>query len=160
MPQSLFLQNCRLIRIEIRAHVLIFFKRTPPDGWLWIWSIFKQFFYTHSRKHLELFERFTFEIIRLFLLFMPGFRKPWSQGMLTSLVTGRNNDYIYKTFHTSVNIEKLKNLFAKDNSPTAKKFVKNVSFPCFAKNKLESFKWSICEKNENTQCSHVTKRSA
>ena len=29
---------------------------------------------------------------------VPGFRKPWSRGMLINLVTGRNSDYIDKVF--------------------------------------------------------------
>ena len=61
-------------------------------------KFFKQFF-THIPETFGTFrERFIFAIISLFLLLVPGFRKPWSQGMLINLVTGRNSDYIDKVF--------------------------------------------------------------
>ena len=61
-------------------------------------KFFKQFF-THIPETFGTFrERFVFKIITLFLLLVPGFRKPWSQGMLINLVTGRNSDYIDKIF--------------------------------------------------------------
>ena len=110
----------------------LFFKRTPPEGWSWIWSIFKQFFTRIPKTFGTFWERFIFEIIRLFLLLMPGFRKPWSQGMLTSLIAGRNSDYIYKLF-IQASKRKLKN-FAEVILPKAQWFVKTVSFRCFTKN--------------------------
>ena len=61
-------------------------------------KFFKQFL-THIPETFGTFwERFVFAIISLFLLLVPGFRKQWSQGMLTNLVTGRNSDYIGKVF--------------------------------------------------------------
>ena len=57
------------------------------------------FFFTHIPETFRTFrERFIFAIISLFLELVPGFRKPWSRGMLINLVTGRNSDYIDKVF--------------------------------------------------------------
>ena len=65
-------------------------------------KFFKQFF-THIPETFGTFrERFVFAIISLFLLLVPGFRKPWSQGMLINLVTGRNSDYIDKVFMEAI----------------------------------------------------------
>ena len=83
------------------------FLRTPSDDCFWIWSVFKQFF-TRIPKTWTFRERLVFEIIRIFLLLMSDFYKPWwSQGMLISLVTVRNIDYIDKVFMQAWTLRKL-----------------------------------------------------
>ena len=93
-------------RKEIAAHVFSYknceiFKNIFLKEHLWMtvdMKFFKQFF-THIPETFGTFrERFIFAIISLFLLLVPGFRKPWNQGMLINLVTGRNSDYIDKVF--------------------------------------------------------------
>ena len=107
MPESLFLQNCRPTRKEILAHVFsykifeifksIFFKKdlgTTDSGF----EVFSTIF-THISGTFRTFrERFIFKKISLFFLLVLGFRKPGSQDMLISLVTGRNSDYMDKVF--------------------------------------------------------------
>ena len=95
-------------RKEIAAHVLSYkiceiFKNIFFEKHLWTtdsgYDVFSSNFFTHIPQTFgTIRERFVFTIISLFLLLVPDFRKPWIQGMLINLVTGRNSDYTDKDF--------------------------------------------------------------
>ena len=92
---------------EITAHVFsskisnifksTFLKNIP--GWLILnMKFFQAIFYTYSRNIWSFSRKIYFCNNQPLLLLLPGFRKPWSQGMLINLVSGRNSDYIDKIF--------------------------------------------------------------
>ena len=111
VSDSLFKQSCRRQADLKRDSKTVFFKKTS-GRLLWksiLFAFVWQFFTCISEIIGTFWERFIFQIIGPFLLSMSGFI-PWSQGILMSLATERNNDYIDKVFMRAWTL-RLSNIF-------------------------------------------------
>ena len=113
MPEFLFKQN----KQETPTH---YFLRTIPEdcseNWLLFFFFFTFFwqFFTRIPEIVGTFwERFIFQIIGLFLLFMSSFYTMEPRHIiLINLLTERNSDYIDKVFMQAWTVRKLETFYA------------------------------------------------